>query len=867
MRTIERIDQAALRSTAEFLLPAAEAASRPDQALVNLERWLKAAGNAATQIDSMLSVPQTGTLLVALLGASHQIADVLVQNPELASLVLDPGLLAERPNVGKLAAQIHAMLAGSTGYRHSLDRLRFLKQGWHLRIAAADLGGAWPEEDVWRALSDVADALIDGAAAVVWEEVCRQRGHRGPCPVTIVAMGKLGGQELNFSSDIDLVYLLDDDVDETEERLATKYCETLSRALSDRMGRGSLYRVDLRLRPYGSQGQLAPKFTSVEGYYARYAEPWEHLALIRSRVIVGDKRAEDRWEAMREATSFQTMRGEWVVQELLEVRKRIEESIEDADIKRGSGGIRDVEFLTQILQLLYAHSHPRLKCRQTREALRLLADEGLLDSAAASDLAASYVFLRLVEHRIQLLGDQQSHTVPDELEARSDLALRAGFSSVDSFDAALAMHRWNARNWYESILRPASYAGSAPRDVVLKNAGRLSIAVSRWIDSTEGASAFYLSLSENESSLPRVLAIAERAPALVPLLREDVTVTEQVMTGEILELMDPGGQHSVRGGDWNALAAALRRRWLKSAVRWALGASKDFGVEVAGVMDSAVAALLAATEAPFQAIALGSFGAREMALYSDLDVMLFSTDGLSLEENEKAAQKLLASVQGLRRAGAPIELDLRLRPEGRKGRLTVTSESLRAYEQGSMEPWERLALGRARALSGELPPSVKSAAFGAPLDAQTLASLKKMKRRVESERVPIQYRHRHIKLGPGGQDDVLWTVQTLWWRHSRAVDLGRTSVPDRLEALQALGALSAEEFNRLLESWRYLQSLRLHLGLLGFNDEVLPENPDKLARLGAVTGAGGPNEVLSEYERHAKVVRGLYESNWERLGG
>jgi glutamate-ammonia-ligase adenylyltransferase len=857
--TVSRIDEATHRSLAEFLLSAAEQASRPDQAIVNCERWITASGNPTTMADSLTATPELGRLLMTLFGASHQIADVLVQNPELASLVLDPAVLYERPDPKALEEQIASLLSTSTSFSHSLDRLRFVKQGWHIRIAAADLAGIWSEEEVWRALSDVADSLVANSREVVWQDVCRQRGYEGECPVGIVAMGKLGGQELNFSSDVDLVYVLADDAGTEVEKLASRFCEALNRALADKMGRGSLYRVDLRLRPYGSRGPLVPRMKSVEGYYERYAEAWEHLALVRSRVIVGDQDTTQRWNELRERTCFQPRRGEWFVQDLLRMRARIEEGHSQYDLKRGAGGIRDIEFLTQILQLLYGSKHPQIKTLSTIAALWTLARADVLPGGAAEDLRGAYTFLRQVEHRIQLLGDQQLHTVPADIEARSELARRTAFATLDAFDAALAMHQAHARDWYRTILHPPEEKLAA-RQEVQNRSGRHSAILTQWIDGVPESAAYYESLVENESSLERMLAIAERAPALVPQLRQYVAVTEQVMSGEVLEPKET--RFSVREDDVPGLAAAMKQDWLRTVCRWALGEDIQLGRALADHYDAALEQVM--KRAPFRAIALGSFGAREMSLYSDLDLVFWQDGPLRHERDEKAAQDVLSRVQALKRAGAQIELDLRLRPEGKKGRLVHTEESFCRYEASSMEPWERLALGRARSNDG-LPEALARAAFASPLDAERLDKLVRIKRRVEAERVPVQYRRRHIKLGSGGQDDVLWMVQILWWRHHAEIETEAVSVVDRLRNLLKIGAVNAVESDQIGQAWRFYGRLRIHLALQGFNDEVLPENPDKLGRLGAVSGIGKENDVLAMYERHTRAVRGLYEATIERL--
>jgi glutamate-ammonia-ligase adenylyltransferase len=416
-----------------------------------------------------------------------------------------------------------------------------------------------------------------------------------------------------------------------------------------------------------------------------------------------------------------------------------------------------------------------------------------------------------------------------------------GYSSLDSFDAALALHRSNARNWYLTLQEREE-----------PQAANVSPQIAQWLDSMPASASFYESLHENESSLQRMLAIAERAPALVPQLQRSVTVTEQVMSGEVLE---PAPQIIQRSDDLPRFAQSLRRAWLRTVARWVLTTEGDLSRDLADLYDQALAAIVK----DLDIIALGSFGGRELVLYSDLDIVFWKQGPLDHEKDERNAQSVLAKVQTLRQHGAPIELDVRLRPEGKKGRLVHNEETLRHYAQSSMQPWERLALGRAR----PLPDAVKEAAFGMPLDLATLDQLAHVKKRVETERVPVQHRQRHIKLGPGGQDDVLWATQLLWWRHRPEPHV--TGAKQRIMALQQARALNAIEADQLLAAWDLYLAARIHLGLLGLNDEVVPENPDKLARLAAALGSHDGNALLARFERHRGEVRALFEGTMERL--
>ncbi len=843
-----------------------------EQAALNLERWLNATANPAFQLQQLLD-SGVGKVLLYLLGASQPSADSLIQNPELASLVLDPAELARVPTRHAVEEEGWALLRSSNSYSHSLDRLRFLKQRWNLPIVVNDLGDAWPSERVWTALSELAVALVTLALDVVWEDQKRSRGFDGDCPLMVVGFGKLGGGELNYSSDIDLVYVYRDG---GEEQRLSRVCEALTRALSDRMGRGQLYRVDLRLRPFGGTGAVASSMRGIESYYELYAEPWEVQALLRSRPLAGPPELAARWEAMREKHCFRKMNAS-ALEQSLEQRSRTEAGADADDIKRGAGGIRDVEFLVQLLQLAHAATHPTLRVRGTLDAIAGLEEEGLVEHPVAHALASGYRFLRQLEHRLQLVGDQQTHTIPEDAAARERLAMLMACVNWRELLVQLNLHRRTIAGLYQSTLHPTS-APESDREHVASELGTLSQAALQWFDEHE---EFYASLRQNQDSLDRVNAILRFAPRLVPYFQASVALTEMLVSGEIEEAFDPVG--AIEGLPLDAsprtVAEVFARSWTHVLAQYALVGAPASPETVTGM--SPPLGISELTEAllrhcarrllvEFEMIGLGSLALGEMGVGSDADLVLLVKSKDRHFDAETHAQMFLGLISQLKRLGAPIEIDLRLRPEGGKGLLVRTYEGFAQYELESMEMWERFALGYSKLVFGapEGYDLVLKAAYAQPLTPERLKELLAMKKRIETERVLPQHVRRDVKLGHGGLSDVEWIVHLHEMRYPTATSAGEAvGMADRIRALARAQLINAIEAEMLQRAYGDLQRVRLRIGLQGLKKELLPENPDRLDRLALSLGYQTGNQFLARHEATIDAVRAMYREALERLKG
>lgn len=865
---------ARLEAMAGFLLPddfpdLFTDCAEPDLALTNLERWLATTSSPHLHLQQFLSLSSLARMLIMIFGASQPLTDSLIQNPELASVVLDPHELGRQPTVEKIVGEGQGLLGTTTSPSHALDRLRFLKQRWTLPLVINDLAGTWPEETVWQALSDLAEALIQLTVEAVWAEFARTRQIEGPCPVLVIGFGKLGGRELNYSSDIDLAYAIPDGMGEEFERDTTRFCELLGRAFSDRMGRGQIYRVDMRLRPYGSAGPLVASMRSFEAYYRLYAEQWEVQALIRSRPMAGPVELRERWAAMRVERCFRPNLSEPELEAMLAMKTRIEERADAEDLKRGAGGIRDVEFLAQALQLIHGHRVQDMQAESTLDVLKAAENHVLLDHAVATSLAEGYAFLRQVEHRCQLVGDRQTHSIPSDDLGRRRLAKLMSLANWGELQSKLDGHRRTIQTLYKSILQPEPMQESN-RAIVAERLGFLAPSVLQWFDALPSADAFYASLAENRDSIDRVQKIALASPRLVNELKSRISLTEMLISGEIEEEVDLAGplRNLPLDAPIKMVADAYARARTTLFVRWTLTPDTEFEENLSSLVDALIDHCAKRLFVRFDIVGLGSLGAREMSIESDGDLIFLIAQSSEQSEAEAQAQQLLALMAQLKRQGAPIAIDLRLRPDGGKGMLVRSFEAFGTYDLEGMEMWERFALGQSRLIHGD-PASevlVRKAAYAQPLTPERLRELLAMKKRVETERVKPQHQRRDVKLGWGGLNDIEWTVHLHEMRFPTATMAGESvRMPERIRTLGRAALLNAVEVEQLLNARLHLQEVRLRLGLLGLEKDILPENPDKLDRLAESMGIEGGNTFLAQHEQTIDTVRAIYQEGLERL--
>ncbi len=829
-----------------------------EEGLARLERIAGAMSGAGVFADQLVAMPELAAVFVSVICTSSHLTDLIIQNPEFVSLLLDPEVLGQQWDRHLVVDEGHRLLANATNYSHALDRLRFLKQEHTVILAAQDIGELMPQPEIWRGISELAVGLVTLAQEVTWAQFKKRGAYPDVCPVGIGVMGKLGGLELNYSSDIDLVFVVGEGIDEEGAR---KYCEFFRSAVADRMGRGDLYRVDLRLRPFGSQGPIACSVQSFEKYYDQYAEPWEQVALIRSFLISPDPTLVQWWEDLRNRVVFAGARSEMALGNLLKMRRRAEEEVDESDLKRGPGGIRDVELCVQVMQLLNGNSNEDLRGRSTLDMLGAGVNHGLIDRVIGRSFRENYIFLRRLEHRVQILANRQVYALPDNLALREIVSRSLGYSRVGTLEDEVVVRRRSVRRGFEVVFEPILGESDSAIDVDL-----------RWLGNVKGGSDYAKALNENESSRERLELVARQAPALIPYLQQSPGVLDQVLSGEIQEEVDANSGFVALNSryDRGDMQRALRNSWLRTVLHSFFVDGIDFGSQMMRHFDAGIGVLSRHWGQSISVVGLGSYAAGEMSPASDADLLILVGDESERELVERSLQAAAIELGKLKALGAPFEVDFRLRPEGRNGRLAVTPEGLRKYAATFMEPWERFALGRSRVVwgGGFGADILREVAYGDAISGEEFESLLHMKERIERERVKPGMRDRHIKLGRGGLDDIVWLAQ-LWMLRRAEVVSNLDEIPvgtvDRLKLLLNERFLDVVEYDALKEGFEYLNRVRNSLYLMGVGDDLFPENPDRLALLGENFGLVDPNEVLALHGRHASRIRGVFEEGVARL--
>jgi len=442
-------ERQALAASLPYLLAALTHAANPDRVLANFERFATSFGERLALFDVLANNPRAVELLVMLFAGSQFLSEILLATPEYFQQLTDRKYLANPKSRDQLMGQARASTASCATVDDQLDALRRFQRRELLRIGAGDLFDYLSMPAVAGQLSRLADSLV----RLCLEIVARQ-SDVATDDFVVIGLGKLGGEELNYSSDIDLLFLA-----RTDAGRYRRLGERLIAALSRVTAHGFLYRVDMRLRPWGSDGMLVSSLDGHTAYLEQHAQLWEKQALLKARVIAGGQEIGDeftrRTESILVGRESRAVRGD-----IHGTKQRTEAHLrqrgrEWGEVKLGVGSIRDVEFVTQYLQLIYGPQHPQVRGRNTLYALERLAANGFLSADEYRVLSDGYIFLRTIEHHLQMMDYRQTASLPGDDQAIFQLARRLGFEGEGAgaqFVARYEEHCGAIRRVYQHFL-------------------------------------------------------------------------------------------------------------------------------------------------------------------------------------------------------------------------------------------------------------------------------------------------------------------------------------------------------------------------------------------------------------------------------
>lgn len=700
-----------------------------------------------------------------------------------------------------------------------------------LRIFLSDIRRLATIAEITEDISNLADAILETALRSARQEmenrfgtpeVVDEKGRRSAAEFCIVSLGKLGSYELNYSSDIDLLFLYSSDGETsghgtrgkvTNREYFVKLGESVTQIVGKQMGEGAAYRIDMRLRPHGRVGPLAISVKDAVRYYNSEARDWELQVLIRSRASAGDAEVYRRFYSGVEPSVFsQKVTVETALGSVRHSKQLIDEDQKPErgfNVKLGRGGIREIEFIAQALQLAYGGTDRWLRAPHTLISLSRLSDRGLISENELTELFNSYEFLRRLEHVLQMENALQTHTVPDDPLRKSLVARRMRCVDVATLDATTDRHTGNVHRIFNRVFASAAkIAETGGSSIELERPGTPEFPVAIQPDDKPDIDLNpdrYLDLLTKT-----VLAESDFGHRLSSFRRSWANILENIKTADRDGVIDKTTAKSAQ----TSLAEASIEIALE-ITRYDLEQRYDERID----------------RLPIGVMGLGKLGGGAVDYGSDLDLVLVYDEGVvhppggvtPPELYARAAEIFVNTLSSITRDGSIYRVDLRLRPYGKNGTSVISAPAFRDYMRDSAAPWELLAYVKIRGVGGNLDfartveHEIREIVHGRAKEiapAELAAETRRMRILLEKERGGrSRSKEVDIKYGPGGMLDVYFLVRYLQLRDD-VRDVGRDRSTDfMLGMLRDRGSIDGEFYATLRAGYAFLSTLDHNLRL------------------------------------------------------
>lgn len=801
----------------------------------------------------------------------------------------------------------------------AIELLRRIKKGFLLRITLKDTCGITNLSECMAELSILSEAMIELALILSSVFMREKFGDLKDDTFSIIGLGKLGAGELNYSSDIDII-----SVYRSGERLSSgilspsgvrvnridsqeyfcRLTETLTGLLSVPTEDGIAYRVDLRLRPNGQRGEISLPLDSYTSYYEAWGRTWERVALIRSRPVAGDNMLGEKFIHAIEPFVWKRSTDYNDIEEIKGLKRKIDTIADVNDVKRGYGGIREIEFFVHAFQLLYGGERKKLRQGTLNIILQELRDEGFISGEDSRILSESYFFLRRLEHILQMKDDLQIHSLPSRPDEMQILSKKMYFHNEKEFSSELKLRRLKVRDMYASLLGGPeaqyevmaflegeltdnatidylSFKGFKNLDSALKNVKALHEHMSLGKTLRERTLlrktiplffdqilkseqkdrplsmlvTFFEKIGTHESYIDLLLQRKDTREILITTFSTSTYLTRVLLSLENLEgifefpdiRMDFKSMQerllnmlAYASEPMNAIRNFKNIEELKSGFLFMKGLTNvyRFSKLLSMLADTIIKALLKHLHAEmnFAVIGLGGFGARELNIGSDLDLIFVSPQeknllsGFPIEE-EGTAKELIRFLSEYTAKGIAYKVDMRLRPDGSRGILVNDIDGYKNYYLKSARPWEIQSLLRARPIAGDK----KLLKAFQTLRRQIImqrgkeisgADVKDMRKRIVHE-ISKEASGYDLKLGPGGIKEIEFLVQYLQLKLSRRIpELITQDTVTAIKRLATYGILDRDTEKSLLHAHWFMRTVDTILRLneedvLKFDSELI----------------------------------------------
>jgi [glutamine synthetase] adenylyltransferase / [glutamine synthetase]-adenylyl-L-tyrosine phosphorylase len=870
----------------------------------NLLRVIQSFFDKTSLIKDSIKYPHyTGILITAAVNSNY-VCDILVRDPEFFYWIANPSNLSANPGTAELKKNISELTSHYKTFSSRLNSLKSFKRKEIFRTGIQDLLGILQLQEITKKLSSLASSILDILFQLCYKEIQKKYGYDFTNSYCVISLGKLGGEELNYSSDTDLIIFYDKDK-KYGSRYYSEYLTEAIKLFIDSSSRltdsGYLYRIDLRLRPDGKNSPLCRSINEYLSYYESRGEAWERQMLIKSDFLSGNEKLYGKFKSYLTPFIYPSTMTISPAEEVKRLKSAIEKNLRsELNIKLARGGIRDIEFAVQVLQLLNGGKDQTLRQNNTIAAIENLSHNNFISSEEKDVLLSSYIFFRKIEHYLQLMNDRQVHTIPEAGEVVNKMAAFLGFENRDSFIYHLNQLRSGVRNFYDSVTGKDDIETitnifrnppQASRDLeylregkeltgnksfdqqtqkaflkiepflfkMLKQSEDPDTALSRmvYVLKTSGYPSIWYHEFNDEVFLGDFLKICSNSSKAINLIGTDPEINDFLLGKKFLQQFS---EEEIKLFSLNKLLFYLASRIALNIIE-----PDEFSRTLNLYFKNKINSLAAGIPKPqdFLIAAMGSFGSGEMTFSSDLDLIFVVNK--SSAAAEKRFRGLLAEINSELR---PFKGDCRLRPEGEGSQLVWELESYQKYIASRARIWELQALTKMSFISGnkEILSSIILSAENR-LKKENCTAIKteilEMRKKITDSPIAVYSRQFDIKKSPGGITDIEFILQYLILCSTELFSRCRAkNISDTIDILTGFN----EEYRNLSplkNNSIFFRKIKLAVqSAFDVNKTIYPADDEKKKLIASIIGIS-TKEMDSRFNEAGIINKQIFEKYFE----